>query len=168
MPSLRVHVFEARDLEPKRRFKKTANPYAIVSVGSQTHQTTVVNKTLNPKFNQSYSFEVTTPDVEVLMIEVWDKSNSRFTKDKLIGRARFFLKDLYLGETNDNRMQLMGSHHGEIRIALLAVDFGKTRGMQQQPSYQQRRFTSTESYLPSFIPLDSVNQYHEVKLNYAH
>jgi hypothetical protein len=87
------------------------------------------------------------------MIEVWDKGG-RFTKDKLIGRARVMLKDLYRGETNEKVITLMGVNHGEIKVALLAVDFGLERmqQMQPQPSYQQRRYTSTENYYPAFIP----------------
>lgn len=47
---LRVHVFEARDLEKKDVTGKS-DPYVILNVGAQEFKTQVIKRDLNPQWD---------------------------------------------------------------------------------------------------------------------
>ncbi|KAL0477056.1 synaptotagmin [Acrasis kona] len=122
---LKVHVFEAKELEVGHKILKKSNPYVVLSLRGQTFTTPVVKNTLHPKFNQSYTFDVYDPTIDDIIVDVYDKGGKFGGKDRLIGRARILLKDLTMGETLEKWYSLMAAQHGDIRIALFAVDFGR-------------------------------------------
>lgn len=47
---LRVHVFEARNLEKKDVGGKS-DPYVILNIGAQSYKTEVISRTLNPQWD---------------------------------------------------------------------------------------------------------------------
>ncbi len=75
---LRVQVQKARNLAPKDK-SGTSDPYLVLTLGESKEATSVVSKTLNPEWNQTFEFPMTTADAALLEVTCWDKD--RFKKD---------------------------------------------------------------------------------------
>jgi len=87
---LKVEVYEARDLLSKD-FNGKSDPFVVLKLGRQKHQTSVIPKTLNPNWGGlTFEFEVDNP-TDFLYISVWDKD--MIGKD-FLGKVRFPLIDL--------------------------------------------------------------------------
>jgi len=87
---LKVEVFEARDLLSKDLNGKS-DPYVVLKLGRQKHQTSVIPKTLNPNWGGLiFEFEVVDP-TDFLYVSVWDKD--MIGKD-FLGKTKFPLIDL--------------------------------------------------------------------------
>ncbi|ORX46632.1 hypothetical protein BCR36DRAFT_372095 [Piromyces finnis] len=87
---LKVEVFEARDLLSKD-FNGKSDPYVVLKLGRQKHQTSVIPKTLNPNWGGlTFEFEVDDP-TDFLYVSVWDKD--MIGKD-FLGKTKFPLIDL--------------------------------------------------------------------------
>lgn len=76
--SLNVQVLKARNLAAKDR-SGTSDPYLVLTLGEAKEATSVVNKTLNPEWNQTFEFPIVSPDSALLEVVCWDKD--RFKKD---------------------------------------------------------------------------------------
>ncbi|KAM9302089.1 synaptotagmin-8 [Gastrophryne carolinensis] len=77
----------------------TSDPYVIVYLTNDTrkkNETKVHRKTLNPVFNESFTFKVLKPDIAdtVVVMQVYDFN--RFSKHDVIGELRLPLQDLDL------------------------------------------------------------------------
>ncbi|KAK5116968.1 hypothetical protein LTR62_006689 [Meristemomyces frigidus] len=92
---IRVHVVKARNLAPKDK-SGTSDPYLVVSLGDSKEATSVVSKTLNPEWNQSFEFPIVGADSALLEAVCWDKD--RFKKD-------------YMGEFDVMLDEMFGSGH---------------------------------------------------------
>ena len=58
-------------LTPQRDVFRLPDPFAIVTVdGEQTHTTSVIKKTLNPYWNDS--FDITVNDASVVAVQIFD------------------------------------------------------------------------------------------------
>jgi Ca2+-dependent lipid-binding protein len=68
---LTVHVVEARDLKPMD-MDGTSDPYVILQIEDQRIETSFKKSTLNPVWNESFTFEIS-HGREALFIEVMDK-----------------------------------------------------------------------------------------------
>ncbi|KAK5170232.1 phosphatidylserine decarboxylase [Saxophila tyrrhenica] len=88
---LRVQVQKARNLAPKDK-SGTSDPYLILTLGESKEATSVVSKTLNPEWNQTFEFPVTTADSALLEVICWDKD--RFKKDYM-GDFDVVLEDVF-------------------------------------------------------------------------
>jgi len=94
---LKVEVFEARDLISKD-FNGKSDPYVVLKLGRQKHQTSVIPKTLNPNWGGLiFEFEVVDP-TDFLYISVWDKD--MIGKD-FLGKTKFPLIDLLPHSTEE-------------------------------------------------------------------
>ncbi|XP_076455494.1 extended synaptotagmin-2-like [Babylonia areolata] len=83
---LLVHVIEAQDLEsadPQLVGKGSSDPYAIATVGIQSFQTAVIDKNLNPVWNQCFEYVIDEREGQVLKVEVKDKDKG--SKDDKLG-----------------------------------------------------------------------------------
>lgn len=89
---LRVHVLKARNLAPKDK-SGTSDPYLVLTLGDAREATSVVTKTLNPEWNQTFEFPVASADAALLEAICWDKD--RFKKDYM-GEFDVVLEDLFL------------------------------------------------------------------------
>jgi len=104
----------------------SSDPYCQVkaSFNKQAFKTKVVKKTLNPKWDQQFSFYVSAPTGNIL-IKVWDKDT--LFDDKL-GELTIPVEQLKNGEALDQWFTLEGepkkkkgahsSHKGEIHVKL--------------------------------------------------
>ncbi|CAK9156796.1 unnamed protein product [Ilex paraguariensis] len=89
MGLLKVTVVQGKRLVV--RDFKTSDPYVILKMGNQTSKTKVINRCLNPFWNEELSFSLTEP-IEVLKLEVFDKD--RFKADDKMGHAHLSLQPL--------------------------------------------------------------------------
>ncbi|KAH8749411.1 C2 domain-containing protein [Hyaloscypha sp. PMI_1271] len=69
-------VIEARNLI-KRDIFSSPDPFAVVSSGDQTKTTSIIKKTLNPDWNESFDFHVT--EDNVVTVQILD--NKKFKKE---------------------------------------------------------------------------------------
>ncbi|KAK3722488.1 phosphatidylserine decarboxylase [Vermiconidia calcicola] len=88
---LRVQVMKARDLAAKDK-SGTSDPYLVLTLGDAKEATSVVSKTLNPEWNQTFEFPVTTADAALLEAVCWDKD--RFKKDYM-GEFDVVLEEMF-------------------------------------------------------------------------
>ncbi|THY53466.1 hypothetical protein D6C98_04876 [Aureobasidium pullulans] len=75
---LRVQVLEGRNLAPKDK-NGTSDPYLVITLGDAREATSAIDKTLNPKWNQTFDLPIS--GISSLLLEgvCWDKD--RFSKD---------------------------------------------------------------------------------------
>ncbi|KAK5136562.1 hypothetical protein LTR08_002906 [Meristemomyces frigidus] len=88
---LRVTVLKGRNLAPKDK-RGTSDPYLVLSLGDAKQATSVVSRTLNPEWNQTFEMPVTEADSALLEVVCWDKD--RFKKDYM-GEFDILLEDLF-------------------------------------------------------------------------
>jgi len=85
-----------------------SDPYAVLSLGGKQHKSTVVSKTLSPRWDETFSFEGTLGDLtsESLQLELFDKD--RITRDESLGTASVSLRDLLTFREKAFDVQLSG------------------------------------------------------------
>ncbi|KAG1048564.1 hypothetical protein G6F43_009055 [Rhizopus delemar] len=88
MPSstrtVRLTVIAADGLIKKDLFFKLPDPFAVVTVdGEQTHTTTVMKKTLNPYWNESFDLQVT--NNSVIAVQVFDQKKFKKKDQGFLG-----------------------------------------------------------------------------------
>ncbi|KAI7093330.1 hypothetical protein KC352_g39902, partial [Hortaea werneckii] len=88
---LRVNAIKGRNLAAKDK-RGTSDPYLVITLGDAKEATSVVSRTLNPEWNQTFEFPVTEADSALLEITCWDKD--RFKKDYM-GEFDILLEDLF-------------------------------------------------------------------------
>jgi Ca2+-dependent lipid-binding protein len=91
---LTVHVVEARDLRPMD-MDGTSDPYVILEIEDQRIETSFKKSTLNPVWNESFTFEISHGSMP-LMIEVMDKDT--FGEDDSEGICRLKLNEELLDQ----------------------------------------------------------------------
>ncbi|CAK4032229.1 Phosphatidylserine decarboxylase proenzyme 3 [Lecanosticta acicola] len=75
---LTVQVVRGRGLAAKDK-SGFSDPFLVLTLSDAKEATSVVNKTLNPEWNQTFEFPITSPDSALLEATCWDKD--RFKKD---------------------------------------------------------------------------------------
>uniref|UniRef100_M4CBW3 C2 domain-containing protein n=1 Tax=Brassica campestris TaxID=3711 RepID=M4CBW3_BRACM len=85
----------------------SSDPYIVVKMGKQKLKTRVINKDVNPEWNEDLTLSVTDPSLTVLLT-VYD--HDMFSKDDKMGDAEFEIKP-YIEAL---RMQLDGLPSGTI------------------------------------------------------
>lgn len=84
-----------RNLAPKDK-SGTSDPYLVLSMGDTKEATSAVSKTLNPEWNQTFEFPVTSAESALLDAVCWDKD--RFRKDYM-GEFDVVLDELFTAGT---------------------------------------------------------------------
>lgn len=89
---VRLYILKAVNLQPKDR-NGLSDPYLKVKLGTEKYSTRKdhLKKTLNPTFNQSFSFDTLIPGTSKLRISVWDYD--LISKDDCIGETTIDLED---------------------------------------------------------------------------
>lgn len=107
--------------------KGVSDPFvrvAIVGTKEDTkrfHTRTVHNNGLNPAFDQTFSFDVHSPETAMLLLEVWDKD--KFSKDDLLGFGGCNVSALRKGY---RAVPLYGKSHTVLEEASLFVHIDGT------------------------------------------
>ncbi|KAJ8656091.1 hypothetical protein O0I10_008315 [Lichtheimia ornata] len=82
--TVRLTVIAADGLVKKDLFFKLPDPFAVVTVdGEQTHTTTVMKKTLNPYWNESFDLQVT--NQSVIAVQVFDQKKFKKKDQGFLG-----------------------------------------------------------------------------------
>ncbi|KAF9358513.1 hypothetical protein BGX34_008898, partial [Mortierella sp. NVP85] len=84
----------AADSLYKRDVFRLPDPFAVVTVdGDQTHTTTVMKKTLNPYWNES--FEVTVTNKSVLAVQIFDQKKFKRKDQGFLGTVNIQMGDVF-------------------------------------------------------------------------
>ncbi|KAI8342036.1 E3 ubiquitin-protein ligase RSP5 [Chlamydoabsidia padenii] len=82
--TIRLTVIAADGLIKKDLFFKMPDPFAVVTVdGEQTHTTTVMKKTLNPYWNESFDLQVS--NTSVIAVQVFDQKKFKKKDQGFLG-----------------------------------------------------------------------------------
>ncbi|KAF2220856.1 phosphatidylserine decarboxylase proenzyme [Elsinoe ampelina] len=89
--TLHVQVLKARNLAPKDK-SGLSDPYLVINLGDAREASSVVPKTLNPEWNQTFNLPVSGIDSLLLEVVCWDKD--RFGKDYM-GEFDLIVEDIF-------------------------------------------------------------------------
>uniref|UniRef100_A0A8C7TNU2 Extended synaptotagmin-like protein 1b n=1 Tax=Oncorhynchus mykiss TaxID=8022 RepID=A0A8C7TNU2_ONCMY len=86
---LRIHLLEGQNLVPKDNMmggmvKGKSDPYVKINIGGETFESRVINRNLNPTWNEIYEVVLTTLPGQELHVEIFDKDMDM--KDDFMGR----------------------------------------------------------------------------------
>ncbi|KAG0345487.1 E3 ubiquitin-protein ligase pub1 [Podila humilis] len=91
--TIRLTVIAADGLY-KRDVFRLPDPFAVVTVdGDQTHTTTVMKKTLNPYWNES--FEVSATNKSVLAVQIFDQKKFKKKDQGFLGTVNIQMGDVF-------------------------------------------------------------------------
>jgi hypothetical protein len=75
---LKITVIEGKDLEVKDLI--SSDPFCVVKVGNQEHKTRVLKNNLNPKWSETFTFQIPADQISHLVIKFAVLDYDRFTK----------------------------------------------------------------------------------------
>ncbi|KAF9432328.1 hypothetical protein BGZ76_010958 [Entomortierella beljakovae] len=89
-----VEIIIAADGLYKRDVFRLPDPFAVVTVdGDQTHTTTVMKKTLNPYWNES--FEVNVTNRSILAVQIFDQKKFKKKDQGFLGTVNILMGDVF-------------------------------------------------------------------------
>ncbi|TIC76091.1 HECT-domain-containing protein [Wallemia mellicola] len=115
----------AADGVVKRDVFKLPDPFAVITVdGSQTHTTSVIKKTLNPYWNESFDIQV--KDTSIIAVQVFDQRKFKRRDQGFLGVINLKVSDildLEIGGTEMRTFELKKSNdnlivHGKLILYL--------------------------------------------------
>ncbi|CAH1098447.1 unnamed protein product [Psylliodes chrysocephalus] len=110
---LRVHVFEAKDLERKDVTGKS-DPYVILTVGAQECRTPVIKRELNPKWDYWCEFVILDPLGQHLHFKMFDQDD--LNEDDFMGSGVIEIHHVVKEGENDKWFNLDNAKHGKIHL----------------------------------------------------
>lgn len=130
---LRVHVFEAKNLERKDVTGKS-DPYVILNVGAQECKTHVIKRELNPKWDYWCEFIILDPIAQHLQFMVFDQDD--LNEDDFLGNGVIEIKSVIKENENDKWFSLDKAKHGKIHLRFtwlgLSSDYTKLGAVYQE------------------------------------
>lgn len=93
----------------------SSDPYVILKIGRQKHQTTVIKTNLNPVWNEEFVFDFTDYS-DVLKVEMWDWDMMK--TDDPMGDLKIPLRDLQRDPSMHVSQPLSNVDHGRIELVL--------------------------------------------------
>ncbi|ORZ02266.1 hypothetical protein BCR43DRAFT_465212 [Syncephalastrum racemosum] len=101
--TVRLTVIAADGLVKKDLFFKLPDPFAVVTVdGEQTHTTTVMKKTLNPYWNESFDLQVT--NQSVIAVQVFDQKKFKKKDQGFLGVINVQVNNVFDLEVGGDEM----------------------------------------------------------------
>jgi len=122
---LRVHLIEARNLKAAD-IGGTSDPYCDFHIGdpkakgSKKKTSSIIDKTLNPFWNESFLFRVDQNDI--LTIKCYDHDN--VGRDDPLGQIQVKLDTLVQGKEIEQWIPLQHVKQGDLHLKFIALDFG--------------------------------------------
>ncbi|XP_055725252.1 uncharacterized protein LOC129815440 isoform X2 [Salvelinus fontinalis] len=118
---LRIHLLEGQDLVPKDNMmggmvKGKSDPYVKINIGGETFESRVINRNLNPTWNEMYEVVLTTLPGQELHVELFDKDMDM--KDDFMGRLKISLKDIITSQYTDQWYILNDVKSGRVHLVL--------------------------------------------------
>ncbi|KAL5962341.1 Extended synaptotagmin-2 [Taenia solium] len=121
--AIRVEVISASDLvatDVNPVGKSSSDPYCVVRVGAEKFVTKVLNRTLNPTWNECFEAVVDQKMGQSVIIEVWDKDAS--SKDDELGLTTIPIEEVYLRGLIDSVKMLEGVNKGKVHMRVTWLD----------------------------------------------
>ncbi|XP_018563216.1 extended synaptotagmin-1 isoform X1 [Anoplophora glabripennis] len=130
---LRVHVFEAKNLERKDVTGKS-DPYVILNVGAQECKTHVVKRELNPKWDYWCEFIILDPVAQHMQFMVFDQDD--LNEDDFLGNGVVEINTVIKENENDKWFTLDNAKHGKVHMRFtwlgLSSDYSKLGAAYQE------------------------------------
>ena len=111
---IEIRILEARDLKVTDNFEGTTDPYIKININGQMHKTTVCYRTCDPKYNQSFIFDI----IPGQQITFEAFSSDEVGRDEPLGSVQHSLSYFYPGQVSDLWLPL--SKKGEIHVQILS------------------------------------------------
>eukprot|EP01113_Clastostelium_recurvatum_P001394 TRINITY_DN10573_c1_g1_i4.p1 TRINITY_DN10573_c1_g1~~TRINITY_DN10573_c1_g1_i4.p1 ORF type:complete len:185 (+),score=44.95 TRINITY_DN10573_c1_g1_i4:38-556(+) len=121
-PSLRIRLISAKNLFPAD-INGYSDPYVRIVQGEEKlWKSSVIQKNLNPVWEETATVKLQKPDEKLVVIEMFDED--KLAKDDMIGYTPIDVSLLPRGLEVVCTYQLSFVPHGEVTIGLTAIDFG--------------------------------------------
>eukprot|EP00063_Salmo_salar_P013325 XP_013988160.1 PREDICTED: extended synaptotagmin-1-like [Salmo salar] len=148
---LRIHLLEGQNLVPKDNMmggmvKGKSDPYVKINIGGETFESRVINRNLNPTWNEMYEVVLTTLPGQELHVEIFDKDMDM--KDDFMGRLKISLKDIITSQYTDQWYTLNDVKSGRVHLVLEWVPIVSEPGILDQVF----QFQSRQSYHNKAVP----------------
>ncbi|KAG9321027.1 hypothetical protein KVV02_004988 [Mortierella alpina] len=165
--TIRLTVIAADGLY-KRDVFRLPDPFAVVTVdGDQTHTTTVMKKTLNPYWNES--FEVNVTNKSILAVQIFDQKKFKKKDQGFLGTINIQMGDVFDVNVGGDEMlttELKKSGSNDVVVqGKLIINISSNTGNQalngrslQAPASSHRRSPSTASAVSSNAGSSSTNR----------
>ncbi|CAB1315108.1 unnamed protein product, partial [Coregonus sp. 'balchen'] len=110
---LRIHLLEGQNLVPKDNMmggmvKGKSDPYVKINIGGETFESRVINRNLNPTWNEMYEVVLTTLPGQELHVEL----------DMYCYRLKISLKDIITSQYTDQWYTLNDVKSGRLHLVL--------------------------------------------------
>ncbi|KAJ7999237.1 hypothetical protein DPEC_G00213360 [Dallia pectoralis] len=153
---LRIHLLEGQNLVPKDNMmgglvKGKSDPYVKINIGGETFESRVINRNLNPTWNEMYEVVLTTLPGQELHLEVFDKDMD--IKDDFMGRLKVNLKDIITSQYTDQWYTLNDVKSGRVHLLLEWIPTVSEPGILDQLSQFQTRQSFNNKTVPSMALL---------------
>ncbi|KAJ8961098.1 hypothetical protein NQ318_008774, partial [Aromia moschata] len=130
---LRVHVFEAKNLERKDVTGKS-DPYVILNVGAQECRTHVIKRELNPKWDYWCEFIILDAFAQHLQFKVFDQDD--LNEDDFLGSGVVEIHSVIKEGETDKWFQLDNAKRGSLHLRFtwlgLSADYSSLNAVVQE------------------------------------
>nr|XP_023028101.1 extended synaptotagmin-2-like [Leptinotarsa decemlineata] len=158
---LRVHVFEAKDLERKDVTGKS-DPYVILTVGAQECRTHVIKRDLNPKWDYWCEFVILDPIGQHLQFKLFDQDD--LNEDDFLGSGIVEIHHVIKEGKNDKWFTLDNAKHGKLHLRFTWLRLSADQGTLDTVSLETKllKVTNISTALLT-IYLDTAQDLQKVK-----
>eukprot|EP01080_Neovahlkampfia_damariscottae_P012602 gene12602-6422_t len=98
-----------------------SDPYVVFQLGSDKKTSKAKFQTLNPKWNEEFTFKGNFKSTDSLALKIWDWDI--FSRDENLGETTVDLSTLYKGKNE----KLVDLNVGQVHLLINCVNFGKER-----------------------------------------
>jgi hypothetical protein len=119
-PVLKINLISARNLEAADLNGKS-DPFVRFHQSHYSTTSRTIDKTLNPTWNDTFTLNLTNPQHEILVVEVYDKDP---LSSDLLGFVGIDISLLPKGKEVVTWEKLTHCKHGDIQLGLTATNFG--------------------------------------------
>ncbi|CAB3376533.1 Hypothetical predicted protein [Cloeon dipterum] len=118
---LRIHLVEARNLmkmDISVLGEGKSDPYAVITIGSKTYKTKIIEGSVNPKWDYWFEAEVSSYKAQEILIQVWDwdRGFPGYQNDDYLGKATIDINMLVHNGQSDLWIPLEEAKHGDIHM----------------------------------------------------
>ncbi|KAJ8358689.1 hypothetical protein SKAU_G00152140 [Synaphobranchus kaupii] len=148
---LRILLVEARNLVAKDKFmgKGKSDPYVNIRVGGVAFRSHVIEKNLNPTWNELYEVVLAPLPGQDVQVELYDKD---VDKDDFLGRFQVSLRDIIISQYCDQWFALNDVKSGRVHLVLEWLP----KVSNPDRLDQVLQFQSQQSYLNKAVPSAAV------------
>ncbi|XP_059474297.1 extended synaptotagmin-2 [Neocloeon triangulifer] len=118
---LRIHLVEARNLmkmDISVLGEGKSDPYTVLTIGSKTYKTQIIEGSVNPKWDYWCEVEVSSFKAQEILIQVWDwdRGFPGYQNHDFLGKATIDINTLVQRGQSDMWIPLEEAKHGDIHL----------------------------------------------------